>query len=255
MATLEAVKAQRFRTAVRGGVVTVEVGPERVKHFIHKALLEEKSEYFKKALNGPWKEAEDKVVFLDDVDCRSFAVFVDWLYTGEIPADCDGFNDDRCPKVSGNKLRALWHTNTQLAMLKAYTFADRMISPDLCKALEHHIIDYFIYCESSYYGAVIYAFTRLPPTNPILRVMIDSHCHSFLAIDDEEHNGELQLRAQLPNAFLVGVMLRLAKVNSELLAKVDECDSCDYAVDLDAHDYHDHATEKERKECQKAAFV
>jgi hypothetical protein len=56
---------------VQGGVVTVEVGPERVKHLVHKALLEENSEYFKKALNGPWKEAEDKVLCLDDVDCRS----------------------------------------------------------------------------------------------------------------------------------------------------------------------------------------
>jgi hypothetical protein len=49
--------------------VAVEIGLERVKHYVHKALLEEHSEYFKKALNGPWKEAEDKVVCLDDVDC------------------------------------------------------------------------------------------------------------------------------------------------------------------------------------------
>lgn len=34
-------------------------------------LLHEHSEYFKRALNGSWKEAEDKVVCLDDVDCGS----------------------------------------------------------------------------------------------------------------------------------------------------------------------------------------
>jgi hypothetical protein len=186
-------------------------------------------------------------------DNTTVAVFVEWLYTRKIPATSDGFNDDRCPQVSDDKLWNHWYTNTQLAMLKAYTLADRMISPDLCKALEHHIIGSFIEEGSPNYGAVIYAFTHLPPTNPILRVMIDSRCHFIGDIDDEEHNGELQLRAQLPNAFLVGVMLRLAKVNSEQFAKLKRCDHGDFVGKLDACDYHDHATEKERKKCQKAA--
>lgn len=87
MATAEIVRTKRFRyvygqsrckstnqshrATVRDGVVAVEVGPERVRHFVHKALLEEHSEYFKRALNGSWKEAEDRVVCLDNVDCGS----------------------------------------------------------------------------------------------------------------------------------------------------------------------------------------
>lgn len=42
-----------------------------MKHFVHKALLEKHSRYFRKALNGSWKEGEDKVVCLDDVDCTT----------------------------------------------------------------------------------------------------------------------------------------------------------------------------------------
>ena len=59
------------RTAVRNGVIAVEVDAERVKHYVHRALLEEHSEYFKRALNGSWKEAEDKTVCLDDVECST----------------------------------------------------------------------------------------------------------------------------------------------------------------------------------------
>lgn len=60
-----------FRNAIQDVVIVVEVGPERVKHFVRKTVLEEHSEYFKRALNGSWKEADDKVVCLDDVDCST----------------------------------------------------------------------------------------------------------------------------------------------------------------------------------------
>lgn len=52
-------------------VATIEVGPHRKKYYIHEALLAHYSEYFRKALRGPWKEAEEGVVRLEDVDHRA----------------------------------------------------------------------------------------------------------------------------------------------------------------------------------------
>lgn len=52
----------------------MEIGPQKKNYYIHKALLMQHSEYFRKALQGPWKEAEEGVVRLDDVDycaCKS----------------------------------------------------------------------------------------------------------------------------------------------------------------------------------------
>jgi len=87
-----------------------------VKHYIHKVLLEEHSEYFQKALNGPWKEAEDKVVILDDVDCHSckyvvtpphcdeladinlVSIFVNWLYTRKLPGLTEAWSEDEFPE-------------------------------------------------------------------------------------------------------------------------------------------------------------
>jgi hypothetical protein len=62
------------REAARGGLVTIAVGPESVKYVVHRAVITEESEYFKKALKGPWKEAEQGIVRLEDVEpkiCKS----------------------------------------------------------------------------------------------------------------------------------------------------------------------------------------
>lgn len=50
-----------------GGIVTVKIA-KGVKHHIHRVLLVQHSDYFKMALQGPWKEAEEGVVRLDDVE-------------------------------------------------------------------------------------------------------------------------------------------------------------------------------------------
>ena len=50
-----------------GGMVIVEIGQESTKYHMHRALLVHHSEYFRKALEGPWKEADEGVVRIDDV--------------------------------------------------------------------------------------------------------------------------------------------------------------------------------------------
>jgi len=54
--------------AATGGVVVVKVGPNSVQFHVHKPLLMHHSEYFRKALSGSWKEAEENVVTLKDVE-------------------------------------------------------------------------------------------------------------------------------------------------------------------------------------------
>jgi hypothetical protein len=48
--------------------VILEIGSDRVKYCVHKALLVHHSEYFRKALQGPWKEAEEGVFRLPDIE-------------------------------------------------------------------------------------------------------------------------------------------------------------------------------------------
>lgn len=50
------------------GVVVVEFGPEKRAYYIHKALLIHHSDFFRKALLGPWRESEEGIVKLHDVE-------------------------------------------------------------------------------------------------------------------------------------------------------------------------------------------
>lgn len=40
-----------------------------MEYSVHPELLSQHSEYFGRALNGNWKEAEERVITLVDVDC------------------------------------------------------------------------------------------------------------------------------------------------------------------------------------------
>jgi hypothetical protein len=57
----------------------VEIGSTKARYYIHRSLLEEHSSYFAKALNGPWKEAQEGVVTLEDVDCNTCKAFLSIL--------------------------------------------------------------------------------------------------------------------------------------------------------------------------------
>jgi hypothetical protein len=54
--------------ATSSGIVVLKVGPNQKAYHVHKALLTHHSEYFLKALEGPWKEAEERTVTLEDVE-------------------------------------------------------------------------------------------------------------------------------------------------------------------------------------------
>lgn len=63
------------RSALLEGTVILKIGPDRFKYSIHKALLVYHSEYFRKALEGPWKEAEEGTFNLEDIEPDGGACF------------------------------------------------------------------------------------------------------------------------------------------------------------------------------------
>jgi hypothetical protein len=53
--------------AILSGTVTLKIGPEGLKYYVHKALLLHYFEYFRKALNGQGTEATEGTIHLEDV--------------------------------------------------------------------------------------------------------------------------------------------------------------------------------------------
>ncbi|KAL2072719.1 hypothetical protein VTL71DRAFT_12062 [Oculimacula yallundae] len=67
-------------------LVTIYVGPKRKEFLLHKNLLCKSSDYFDKAFNSNFQEAEKGTMFLPEDNPEAFALFVNWLYRSTIPA-------------------------------------------------------------------------------------------------------------------------------------------------------------------------
>ncbi|KAH6671063.1 hypothetical protein B0J14DRAFT_640085 [Halenospora varia] len=65
-------------------IVTIYVGNERTEFVVHKQLICETADYFSKAFTGAFVE-RDGVIHLPEERPETFALFVDWVYTGRIP--------------------------------------------------------------------------------------------------------------------------------------------------------------------------
>ncbi|KAF3034205.1 hypothetical protein E8E11_003624 [Didymella keratinophila] len=190
----------RLGDHTRNGLVSVRIGPDGVTYQIYKTLLTEHSEYFRNTLNGSWKESDDGVIDLDDVDCHIFEIFIHWLHTQRLLAKFSLWlkKDETEP---GTKA-------VQMAMLDTWVFADRFLTSALRRDCEHALVDMFCNRSLPYYEVVIQAYECLPPTSLVLKAMIAAHCERFDQYADNEDNGELDWRNQLPNEFLAGVMMQ-----------------------------------------------
>ncbi|KAJ8118643.1 hypothetical protein OPT61_g394 [Boeremia exigua] len=95
---MTAVEKQKSATGYSapflGDIVTVEVGFQLTPYKIHNALLIEHALYFRKALNGKWKEGEENKVRLDDVEDSDFEWFIKWLYTQLVPSMDEAWIED-----------------------------------------------------------------------------------------------------------------------------------------------------------------
>ncbi|CAN9100853.1 unnamed protein product [Alternaria alternata] len=67
--------------------VTIRVGKTpNTKDFIaHESFLTSRSEFFRRAMNGNWKEAETRVIDLPDDTAKTFACYINYVYTGQLP--------------------------------------------------------------------------------------------------------------------------------------------------------------------------
>lgn len=210
--------------------VTVVVGPERRKYVIHKTFLTHYSEYFNNALNGSWEEAEDRAITLHDIEPGIFNVFVDWLYSQNLPAT----DEDWSVVTETKPLR-------DLNMVKVCVFGDRFMVPKLLQDANNHYIDARIWHKRPpRYNTVIYAFNNLRTDIRLLKFLVDTHCAFWERDHDDLDEAEKAQQSQLPNDFLVRVMYRYSELkDTEENGKI-----------LDHCSYHEHASHEEREGCR-----
>lgn len=213
------------------GIVTLLIGPEHVPYYVHRDFLMHHSGYFKKALAGPWKESEERVVTLDDVEITPFNILVHFLYTSQIPSSTDEWS-----KISQAKM---W--KIEVVELKLLVLADRFHMPELLQLVNNDLVGSRMK-HAPYYELVIYAWENLPEGSPILRLLVDTHVANWEPKTDEGDQEEMELRPELPHEFLVKAMIKFAEVGREK-------DKDGKGKKLIACDYHLHADDEEKKKC------
>ncbi len=68
-----------FKSRHQSHIIPVRVGPHAETFYVHRDVLTS-AEYFKKALDGDFKEAEDQAVDLPEEDAGIFSFVVAFLY-------------------------------------------------------------------------------------------------------------------------------------------------------------------------------
>ena len=104
-------------------MVNVYVGPTQQRFHLHRALLSDRSDYFKAALDRSigYKEATSAEIALVDADVDAFELFVSWLYGGH-----------------GLELRFYVKSETLWSLL---VLADRLVLDDLFNSTMDSIRD------------------------------------------------------------------------------------------------------------------
>jgi hypothetical protein len=208
----------------------VEVGPEHQKFYIYTALLTHYSDYFAKTLSGEWKEAQDRIIQLPDIEPRVLEIFIDWMYTQKLPSAASDWYQ---PSEDGHD------SNLQKMQMKAYIFADRFLVPGLRCAIHNYIADELIQGgKPPSYEMVVYAFDNLPAKSKMLALVVKLYCVFSKPSDDSK--AEIRRRSELPWEFLLRVMLCYGKMKDGLDLVVTDVNSC-----------HEHLTVEERQACSR----
>ena len=185
---------------------------------------------------------------LSDVSISTFDVFVDWLYTQKLPEQGKDSTLDEAvghwPRLYSNETR-----NKTEGLLDLYIFADGHDIPKLRREVMDVLFTHLNSEDTTppYYETVVNAFPRLPERSPVRQLLIDCHCRFFeKSHDDDADAAELDSRSKLPTDFLVGIMLRHADIMALLRIR-----KIGLIYRLDICDYHEHASEAERKRCKE----
>ncbi|KAJ8111849.1 hypothetical protein OPT61_g5650 [Boeremia exigua] len=204
-----------FGQVAASGIVIIEIGTERQRYHVHKALLARHSDYFNRALTGSWEEAQEGVVALNDVDTAAFDLFLQWLYTQTMPNDMQistiTETDDLEGDDDGEQTSLLW------IYIRAYVLGTRILSPAFCTSIinclnRDCLPERMPYKETSYPHILAYAFANLPSDNTLLLDLVEDYSLKWRESLTKWNEGlrdacfHISVQEELPSAFLARVM-------------------------------------------------
>lgn len=212
-------------------------------------MLKHHSEYFSAALNGSWKEAEENSITLNDIDPKTFEVFVHWLYIQKIATE--GEVDDMLETYPSDE-----HDDDPYitVLTKAVVFGDRFLVPDFRKAAQNHIVESILYQDEvrqpAFLYASKYAFENFSEDHLLCEFFID--VHSRFMKHTEKYMDDIitgWFKENLPRTFLVELIGKYSSMVSEQSLDLSRSDYANYCV------YHEHKDNHKRRVCKQGKEV
>ncbi|KAF1940156.1 hypothetical protein EJ02DRAFT_380198 [Clathrospora elynae] len=201
--SLAAPKPPRMCTAARqgsAGMVIVEVGTDRKKYLLNSAFLRH---YSKMLFNNRFSSlvGDHETILLPDVTTNIFDIFVDWVYTQQLPAFFE---------LARSPFEASWDC---LLMVKCWFFAQQFKATSFEEAVNNAFVTtVFQHGLHPHYETIIHAFGNSKEyEKPLMMLMVDYHCECWQANWDSD-NGNVDLYPKIPVKFWVQCMQNFAEV-------------------------------------------
>ncbi|KAH7389363.1 hypothetical protein DE146DRAFT_791395 [Phaeosphaeria sp. MPI-PUGE-AT-0046c] len=186
--------------------IVVRVGTEAKKYTLHKRLLVHHFDYFKGALSGKFRETDDGVVPLDDVETDIFDAFVDWMYERNLP--------DYLFTWTG-KLGAI------PTKYRAYTLADRLMATSFKRALFDTIFEeYAAQKRHTAYHVITFAYKNLSTSDPMLQLLVDAFCANSTLENYSEKWEPTRFIPDMPHEAFIRLFLKMNEMRG--LTEVDK---------------------------------
>jgi hypothetical protein len=223
--------------------VTINVGSnnEQKRFVVHEDLLTHYSKFFRAALKGGFKEANERIIPLGEQSPRLFELFVHWLYYQRFPAT-EHNDDQEIIRLFQDSKHVPNMYNSVETLIKLHVFADQYDVEKLMQAtvdeLYCHVLDTKVnMCMPA--TSIEYAFDHLRTTTPMCRLLVD--IATFLDMNWNKKSIDMRPITSVPFLKLVWQKYR-------------EGGGDHPGTDLSYSDfcnYHEHSDQAEREICAK----
>jgi hypothetical protein len=144
-------------------VITILVGSEEQSFMVHQDLICDKSRFFKAACSDHWREGQDRVVRLPNIDPIAFKAYCGWVYSGELPKNT-------CTPTSsvGDKV------DEQRLLVDLYILGDKLDDLQMRNQANSQLLDTMhrqrMLCNP---GTLKRVYASTPPGSLLRRMLVD----------------------------------------------------------------------------------
>jgi hypothetical protein len=159
-------------------MVTVRVGRDRAPFKLHRALLTEKSLFFRNALKpGTWREGKRKVVFLPGVSAQDFKMYIGYRENGDDFVTFDAVLANNESETYSNVSRHMEKTGDWAhRLIVLWVAADFLGDVELQNTIMQELEGWWFQHEhvfSIHRHSFVFVDRHTPPNSPLRKFCID----------------------------------------------------------------------------------